>query len=71
MRDELPAFAAGRGALTRRTLLGASAATLLGTLVRLPGARAMAAPAIQEVAVAPSRLALQTGDPPPSPASRR
>ena len=62
MRQVTREMGPGRGAITRRNLLGASGAALLGALVRPTGGIA----AMREVAVAPSRLALQTGDPLPT-----
>lgn len=52
-----------RDAIKRRTLLGAGGAAILGALGRPFGAAALG---VREVAVAPSRLALQTGDPLPT-----
>jgi phosphoserine phosphatase len=61
-----PETATARGALTRRTLLGAGSAALLGVLLPLPGGRVAAIPTAAEVAIAPSHLAMQSGDPLPS-----
>jgi hypothetical protein len=66
MPEPRPERAARATPLSRRTLLGAAGAAFLGTLV--PVGREGSASGIwaQEVDVAPSRLALQTGDPLPS-----
>jgi phosphoglycolate phosphatase-like HAD superfamily hydrolase len=54
-----------RPTLTRRTLLGASAATMLGALYPATGAGAAIAPWAREVMVSASPRAAQTGDPLP------
>jgi phosphoserine phosphatase len=66
MRKSDPETDTARGALTRRTLLGAGSAALLGVLLPLPGGRVAAIPTAAEVAIAPSHLAMQSGDPLPS-----
>jgi phosphoserine phosphatase len=66
MRKSDPETDTARGALTRRTLLGAGSAALLGVLLPLPGGQATAIPTAAEVAIAPSHLAMQSGDPLPS-----
>jgi phosphoserine phosphatase len=55
-----------RGAVTRRTLLGAGSAALLGAFLPLSVQGRIASPGALEVAVPPSRLAMQSGDPLPS-----
>lgn len=66
MRESMPEAEERRGALTRRTLLGAGTAALLGTLFPTAGAEGLAATTMREVAVPVSWLARQTGDPLPS-----
>lgn len=66
----MPATVSGsespRGTLTRRTLLGAGTAALLGTLLPIGASGRIAAANALEVTIPSSRLALQTGDPLPS-----
>lgn len=66
MRDPLPKATRARSSLTRRTLLGAGAATLLGSLLPLGSSARIAAGNALEVSVPASRLAMQSGDPLPS-----
>ncbi len=66
MRDADSESGTPRGALTRRTLLGAGTAALLGTLLPVGSTARIAAANALEVTIPSSRLALQTGDPLPS-----
>ena len=66
MRELASEARMSHGALTRRTLLGAGTAALLGTLLPVSARRGVAAPGALEVSIAPSQLALQSGDPLPS-----
>jgi phosphoserine phosphatase len=66
MRDSNRDGQTSRVPLTRRTFLGAGSAALLGTLIPLSAQRVLAVPLATEVAIAPSRLAIQSGDPLPS-----
>src|SRR4051812_44943719 len=66
MRDASPEFAPKSGTLSRRTLLAATSAALLGTMLPVRGVGAIGGQWALEVDAPQPGIAAQTGEPLPS-----